>query len=299
MNYIILDLEWNSAYYKPQGRFINEIIQIGAVKVNENFDIIDTFQVYIKSKIVKKLSNRVISLTGITNELMNAGIGFREAVLLYNKWAGEGTVTMTWSTSDLYAIVENTRLFLDNSVKFNISGYLDLQSYIQGELKLMGHPITNQISLANAASMVGVSTEGFELHNARDDSYLCGLMLKKTFNEERFNKLIKDAANPAFYERLFFRAYYISSISDERINKSMLKFTCPQCKKPVKRQSKWKYKNNWLRSECYCSECNVKYRAMVSFKQTYDKLVTKRRILPIISENEGKNVSMQQLSEKM
>ena len=101
MNYIILDLEWNSAYYKPHGRFINEIIQIGAVKVNENFDIVDTFQVYIKSKIVKKLSNRVISLTGITNERMNAGIGFREAVLLYNKWAGEGTVTMTWSTSDL------------------------------------------------------------------------------------------------------------------------------------------------------------------------------------------------------
>ena len=24
MNYIVLDLEWNSAYYKPQGRFINE-----------------------------------------------------------------------------------------------------------------------------------------------------------------------------------------------------------------------------------------------------------------------------------
>ena len=54
MGYIVLDLEWNSAYYKPQGRFINEIIQIGAVKMNDNFDIVDTFQVYIKSKIVKK-----------------------------------------------------------------------------------------------------------------------------------------------------------------------------------------------------------------------------------------------------
>ncbi len=299
MKYIILDLEWNSAYYKPQGRFINEIIQIGAVELNENFDIIDTFQVYIKSQIVKKLSNRVITLTGISNECMNAGVSFREAVMRYNKWVGSDAVTMTWSTSDLYAIVENTRLFLDNSVKFNISKYLDLQSYIQGELKILGHPITNQISLTNAAEYLGISTEGFELHNAKDDSYLCGLMLRKTYNEERFCKLIKDAEEKSFYERLFFRAYYISKINDERINKELLKFCCPQCKRTLKRDNKWKFKNNWLRCECFCKKCNTRYRAMLSFKQTYDKLITKRRILPIISENGVKNVGLQQLSEKM
>ncbi|MBE6782373.1 MAG: exonuclease domain-containing protein [Ruminococcaceae bacterium] len=299
MKYIILDLEWNSAYYKPQGRFINEIIQIGAVELNENFEIIDTFQVYIKSQIVKKLSNRVISLTGITNERMNSGVGFREAVMRYNKWAGNDAVTMTWSTSDLYAIVENTRLFLDNSVKFNISKYLDLQSYIQGELKISGYAITNQISLINAAQLLGISTDGFELHNAKDDSYLCGLMLKKTYNSERFNKLIKNAEEKSFYERLFFRAYYISKINDERINKELLKFSCPQCKRTLKRDNKWKFKNNWLRCECFCKKCNTRYRAMLSFKQTYDKLITKRRILPIISENGVKNVGLQQLSEKM
>ena len=147
MNYIVLDLEWNSAYYKPQGRFINEIIQIGAVKMNDKFEIIDTFQAYIKSKIVKKLSNRTITLTGITNEQMNSGVVFREAVRRYNEWAGENITTMTWSDSDLYAIVENSRIFLDNSLKFSLGNYLDLQSYIQGELRLQGHSITNQISL--------------------------------------------------------------------------------------------------------------------------------------------------------
>lgn len=297
MEYIVLDLEWNSAYYKPQGRFVNEIIQIGAVKLNEQFDVIDTFQVYIKSQIAKKLSSRTINLTGITNEKMNSGTSFRQAVSLYNNWAGDDTVTMTWSDSDLYAIVENSRIFLDNSLKFSLYGYLDLQSYIQGELRLLGHPITNQISLANAAAMLGISTDGFELHNAKDDSYLCGLMLKKTYNSERFTKFLRNAEDPTFYERLFFRSYYISNINDARVNKNHLRFTCPQCKIRLKRQNKWKFKNNWLRAEFGCEKCNTKYRCMVSFRQTYDKLVTRKRVLPFAASSEDKNVIVQQLSE--
>lgn len=287
--YIVLDLEWNSAYYKPQGRFINEIIQIGAVKLNEDFDVIDTFQVYIKSKIVKKLSSRTINLTGITNEQMSSGVGFRDAVAKYNEWAGKGNITMTWSDSDLYAIVENSRIFLDNSLRFSLGGYLDLQSYIQGELRLLGNSITNQISLANAAEMLGINIDGFELHNAKDDAYVSAIMLKKTYNKERFNKLVRDTSDSSFYDRLFFRAYCISNIKDKRIDKKTLRFTCPGCKKALKNNNKWRFKNNWFRSEFFCEKCNTKYRAMVSYKQTFDEVVVKRRILPLSKSNEECN----------
>ena len=292
MNYIVLDLEWNSAYYKPQGRFINEIIQIGAVKMNENFDITDTFQVYIKSKIVKKLSSRTISLTGITNEQMNSGLVFREAVRRYNEWVGNDTITMTWSDSDLYAIIENSRIFLDNSVKFSLGNYLDLQSYIQGELRLQGHAITNQVSLGNAADMLNISTDGFELHNARDDALICALMLKSNYNENRFVKYIRDTTDSSFYDRLFFRSYYISNINDKRIDKKALRFLCPNCKKALKGKGKWRFKNNWLRAEMSCDNCDTKYRAMVSFKQTYDDVISKRRILPIIKTKEEEKVAL-------
>lgn len=292
MEYIVLDLEWNSAYYKPQGRFINEIIQIGAVKLSENFEVIDTFQVYIKSKIVKKLSNRTINLTGITNEQMNSGIVFRDAVVRYNEWAGNDNITMTWSDSDLYAIVENSRIFLDNSLRFSIDGYLDLQSYIQGELRLQGHPITNQISLGNAAEMLNISTDGFELHNAQDDAYLCAIMLRRNYNKERFEKLVRDTSDKSFYDRLFFRAYSISNINDKRIDKKSLRFVCPACKKSIKPKNKWRFKNNWFRAEMYCENCDIKYRAMASFKQTFDEVIVKRRILPIVKTGEKQNVTM-------
>ena len=44
MNYIILDLEWDSAYSAKHERFINQILQIGAVKLNGTFNITDTFE---------------------------------------------------------------------------------------------------------------------------------------------------------------------------------------------------------------------------------------------------------------
>ena len=44
MNYIIFDLEWDSVFYKPEKRFINQILQIGAVRLDGNFNITDTFE---------------------------------------------------------------------------------------------------------------------------------------------------------------------------------------------------------------------------------------------------------------
>jgi len=55
MNYIILDLEWDSTYYPKQKRFINQILQIGAVKLNQSFEVVDTFETTIKSSISKKM----------------------------------------------------------------------------------------------------------------------------------------------------------------------------------------------------------------------------------------------------
>ena len=300
MNFIVLDLEWNSAYFKAQGRFINEIIQIGAVKLNEKIEIIDSFQVVIKSAISKKLSKRVIELTGITNERMNAGISFTEAVDKYNSWVGKDSVTMTWSDSDLFAIADNSSAFLKGEKTLKIEKYVDLQSYIQGELKILGNTITSQISLANAANMMGISTEQFDLHTAKDDAELSAIMLSKAYNSQRFNALIRDTSDPSFYKRLFFKPYYISNLKDKRINTNYLKFTCTQCKNRLTRTNRWKYKNNWFRAEFICNECSLDLKCMISFKQTFDKVVVKKRILPIVINEEGQKIEqMQQLPQKL
>ena len=40
MNIVILDLEWNGAYSRRLHGFINEIIEFGAVKLDEKLNIV-------------------------------------------------------------------------------------------------------------------------------------------------------------------------------------------------------------------------------------------------------------------
>lgn len=278
MYYVILDLEWDSTYHRFHKRFINQILQIGAVKLDENFNIVDIFDVTIKSDISKKVSKRFSELTGITKEMMLNGVSLENAVKKYNEWLGNDTVTITWSTSDLYTIAENEKYLLDN-IRFKIEKYLDLQLFIQGELKLLGFDLKSQISLSNAAELLGITTECYDLHTAKDDSLLCAALLKRHYSEAAFGKLIKNTSDPEFYKQLYFKPYYISKINDHRIQKETHIFYCEKCETKLNRTSKWKYHNNWFNANFICGDCGKKFVCRVSYRQMYDKLVVKRRIM--------------------
>lgn len=281
MNYIILDLEWDSAYSVKFKRFINQILQIGAVKLDGNFNIIGTFEQTVRSEISKKVTGRFAALTGITTEKMRDGIPFDEAVDRYNEWAGKDTVTMTWSDSDLYSIKENEECLLSGGRKFAVEKYLDLQKFVQGELKKAGYEDKNQISLSAAAELLGVNTQGLELHTAKDDSLLCVALLKKCYNKESFEPFIRDTGDPEFYRRLRFKPYAISNINDERIDKSQLVFYCDRCGAKANRTSVWRYRNRWFAAKFTCPKCARRFSGRLTFKKTYDDVLVRRRICEI------------------
>ena len=80
MNFIIFDLEWNNAYNYKLKRGMNEIIEIGAVKLDENLDVVDTFKQLIKPQLSRKLGSRFKNLTHITiDEINDNGIPFEKA----------------------------------------------------------------------------------------------------------------------------------------------------------------------------------------------------------------------------
>ena len=77
MNFIIFDLEWNNAYNYKLKRGMNEIIEIGAVKLDDELNVCDTFTMLVAPKIGKKLCSKVKQLTKITNEeLKDEGVSF-------------------------------------------------------------------------------------------------------------------------------------------------------------------------------------------------------------------------------
>ena len=296
MEYVILDLEWDSVCFTPEKRFINQILQIGAVKLDGEFNVVDTFSATIRSEISKRVTSRFAKLTGITNEIMRSGIPFTEAVESYNEFAKNADVTMTWSNSDLYTIIENEELILNNKFKFKINGYLDLQKLVQSHLATVGYESKNQISLEAAAELLEVDTSEYELHTALDDSLVCAQLLKLSYSQEKFSSLIRDTSLPDFYKRLKFKSYAISDINDRNIKKSQLEFACPECNGKTKRISGWKYRNRWFTGDFKCKDCGFKFNGRVMFKKTYDDTIVKHKVCEY---KKRKKNDMQPVPEKV
>ena len=285
MNYILLDLEWNSAYSKVHSKFINEIVQIGAVKLDENLQYVDDISIMVHSQLTKRLSNRFKQLTNISNDEMLAGVYLPEAIKTYNDWVGDDTLTLTWSTSDLYVIIENCRCFAKN-IQFKIEKYVDLQGFVQDYLHRNGHEFKGQISLKTASELLNLSSEGLELHTARDDSMLSSEIFKAAFDKDRLQKVAKDASKPEFFKRLLFKPYHITNIGDSAVDKDALRFKCETCGAYAKRMTKWCYKNHWFSATFKCKKCNKCFIGKLTVKKHFDYAVTKRVTLPVKKRNE-------------
>ena len=119
MNYIVLDMEWNQPWPgSPSSRKVlpvairGEIIQIGAVRVTEDQQVADEFQVLIKPKYYRHLNRRVSKLTGIKeSRLKDEGISFPDAMHQFREWCGEDIIFLTWGFDDIGILKENLRLF--------------------------------------------------------------------------------------------------------------------------------------------------------------------------------------------
>ena len=164
MNFVIFDLEWNNAYnYKAQTG-MNEIIEIGAVMLDERLQIVDTFKQLILPKVSKRLTGRFKDLTHITpDEVKQNGIPFEEAFRDFARWSGaDNCVFMSWSDSDLYVLAGNYKYFSQRAHVPFMQRYADAQKYCMRFLT--DNPNNNQISLAHCAEKFQISVEEENLH---------------------------------------------------------------------------------------------------------------------------------------
>ena len=128
MNFVILDLEWNGTYSRRLKGFMNEIIEFGAVKVDGNLHVLDTFDALVRPQVGKKISGKIRTLTNITNEELANGLQFMQVMSRFRKWMGDA-VLMTWGTSDILALIENSRYFCGSERIPFLKQYVDSVSY--------------------------------------------------------------------------------------------------------------------------------------------------------------------------
>jgi len=276
MYYIIFDLEWNNAYNYRTKKGFNEIIEIGAVKLDRNLNIVGTFKQLVKPVISKKLSSRFKNLTHITiDEVKENGIPFENAISDFARWSEkEKSVFMSWSNSDLFVLLENYRCFFKKTSIDFIKKYADVQKFCQRNIKTQN---SNQISLSHCAELFDISVDNENLHRALEDCYLSAECFKKVFDEAEFKSYISDCSSD-FFERLVFKPYYITKPKTDTFDISDLSFYCPNCNAKLKQLGGFECKYSAFKGVGECKDCKTKFWIFFRAKQTYDKVVILDRV---------------------
>lgn len=85
MNYIVLDLEWNQAAdlkTKIENQLLFEIIEVGAVKLNEYKQQTDSFHELIKPQVFHKMNQITGELVHLSIDQLDNCRSFKEVVVI-------------------------------------------------------------------------------------------------------------------------------------------------------------------------------------------------------------------------
>ena len=113
MTPIIIDFEWNQPLKgrTPVQGLRDEIIQIGAAKIDLAGSVRDTFSQIIKPFYYTKLNRDVSELTLLTDADLETGLPFAQAMDAFRAWCGEDFCFLSWSATDAYVLYRNCEKF--------------------------------------------------------------------------------------------------------------------------------------------------------------------------------------------
>ena len=181
--YVVLDLEMCKVSKKAQkGVFksARELIQIGAVEMDEHYITTRSFQTFVKPEF-GALDPFIEKLTGIKAENLENAPTADRALKEFYEWLDEDSVFVTWSDSDVIQI--------DNELYFkeiDIPGMYDyLDNYIDCQF-LFGEKLhTSKRYRLSDALLIANANYDSAIHNALIDAKNTAVLFSKIQNEDR------------------------------------------------------------------------------------------------------------------
>ncbi len=180
MYYISLDLEWNQAYAEQalavqkrlECRLRGEVIQIGAVKLDEQLNICGSYSVIVRPRFFRRIHRHVMRLTGITQDMIDRGMPLPEAAESFRKWCGDEFAFLTWGPDDVPMLEDNLRVHkIDGEWLHRV---YDLQPIYNSQTD----GLSKQRSLEFVMEQFGIP-QNLPAHDALNDAYFTALVAQK------------------------------------------------------------------------------------------------------------------------
>jgi inhibitor of KinA sporulation pathway (predicted exonuclease) len=245
-----MDLEWNMGSRKEELKMMPfEIIEIGAVRLNDDMVETGRFSRLIKPKVYRNMHRINGSIVHITNNDLKDAESFEEVYSAFSVFCQESVtddkdyIFCTWGDSDLTELQRNINYFDCIPLTAGPLEYLDVQKlfgYYRGEPK-------SRVSLETAVETLSIpETKGF--HRAVNDAAYTAEILKRIDKGKLKYTSYNTYHTPATVEDEIFRDYdrYVKQISvtfnDKRSlmkNGRQKKLICPKCGNELSRTIPW------------------------------------------------------------
>lgn len=181
--YVCIDLEmteFQAGHHSCVPGANGEVIQFGAVMLDENYNMINKFSSYVRP-VYSSVTHTIQELTGITNKNLEDADDFITVFDKFSYWRGEGDITtFCWSKAD------HKQLWCELKAKAShrydlfacLKDFVDLQ-------KIFGKLISSKVSvsLESAMRLLQMDYKG-QVHTAYSDSYNTARILHKLFCTE-------------------------------------------------------------------------------------------------------------------
>ena len=300
MNYIVVDFEWNQSPYGKQAsnkRLPFEIIEIGALKLDEQGKEIDRFNQMVKPKVYRKLHHVTKSLTGILEKELNAGRPFREVLTEFLEWCGKDYMFCTWGNLDLLELQRNLKYFhMEEFLKGPIT-YHNVQKLFR--LFYLDEDSNSTASLECAVEYLNLPKNS-DFHRAiHDAEYTAAVLVTMDLDEAAKWYTVDYYQNPKRRREELKLIYptYSKYISKEFINKEtamadreVRTSRCFACGKPALKRIRWFVGKN---KAYYClAECSEHgyLRGKIRIKKTDDDMFYVVKTIRRIDENGAQTI---------
>ena len=291
MNYVVVDLEWNQAmsskssvFNKLPIKLRGEIIEIGAVKLDENMQPAEEFTIDVKPVYFKRMHYKVKKLTGFDKERLAKGHSFHDAFEQFREWCGDGVTFLTWGCDDR-GIMEQNIIIHDLDWDW-IANWINLQLIYN----MQTDGDKNQKSLATAMEHFGIEQTRVA-HDALGDAYNTALVctkldIAKGLSEyEDASRMLSlrshkkpsgenKGAEPI--EHLVFPGYI--SKSEAFADEKLISLPCPDCGKELSSQ-RWINQGDQRYMNIYsCPDCGS-YLLRLKFRKHDDNTWAANRLI--------------------
>ncbi len=200
MRRIFIDLEMNpvsNSFPDFKRHCRSEIIEIGAVIMNEDLEIVDSFREYVRPQYNDRIKKNITKLTGITTDMVMEADILQEVFQRFLAWCGEEDYEIcSWSESDIWQLMKelSAKQIPDYpGTSYMLNHWRDIQEEFRSTMQMENMP-----SLKNAVFLADLDFEG-DAHDALVDARNTALLYKASRDSEGYQRLkaaFQDAMTP-------------------------------------------------------------------------------------------------------